>query len=885
MPRPDGGRSSARQTPAESVDLESLRRRVLGTTFGGPDPAWCAPTNDPPGIRFAGTKSPEVSASRYTGCLKYATCNLIPDSARWKRWDEMSPTERESLVSVRCYRATGAEARWDVGALESRTTGGAAGQWIGNPFGLRTAKTVAAAALLTDGTALGVRRHRDTNPCPAGGCMTPEMEQACSDDHRAAAAEVPALHESPACPFHYRHTSPSLSHAATNPLRFAQCYATLPPFRQLLDDAGVVVVAPVHRSPESSSEPGESYWYPFYSGYAFLQIPTRAPGGSGATDDTLTPRWLLTRMTREQRHRSSRRLPITAAFEGAETGLLTARWERERRIVSVSEGQASVFLLQWVLARRLQASLREAPNATTVDLTRRTTWTYAAESEPAFRRLVELQQLGFDLAALFSLSRADEGFVRNATLEDDLQLLGLLDASGAPTARLDCAHRWLRARIAWASEDTVGPSDVEDAEDHLTLGIDQAVAAWLGETRASAERLYRLGCPEGEDGLHALACLLLAIPAGRLLRTSPESAPPPDLARLRTVDSVALSSRLQEWFEREDSFSFARLCRLVPQMHVLVRAYWTEPLRWLFVPTALEQDRTGKGAGEVQVTSGLIAIIEDDPTGLPYRLPAATVARADDPLERFVRHLPLFSLLAGAEFSLLHDDLIRAYSEWESRRPTLSQAVHFLREVSQSLSRIDDKNARAVESLIDVLAGQFFVQLRPPSFSATRSQVLVDARAAATRAVDAFNAYYGTRYCDARLTCSPPDAPATVLISPYEEAYHSHEKLAEQGHYALAFLLLDFLAQRAPYVSGATMDLNLTRSDSGSVSFQVTVPGFLQHSFMFPGDDPRDLPFGRGFHNLIGTALHLGARALRVQSLETAPPSTLISMTFEGDAP
>jgi hypothetical protein len=67
--------------------LEIHRRRV-GYAFGGPDPAWCNATEaqgmelpEDPNARLGDQNTPHRS---FTGCLKYAECDLIPDSVRWR---------------------------------------------------------------------------------------------------------------------------------------------------------------------------------------------------------------------------------------------------------------------------------------------------------------------------------------------------------------------------------------------------------------------------------------------------------------------------------------------------------------------------------------------------------------------------------------------------------------------------------------------------------------------------------------------------------------------------------------------------------------------------------------------------------------------------------
>ncbi|MCP4646934.1 MAG: hypothetical protein GY852_04255, partial [bacterium] len=216
--------------------------------------------------------------------------------------------------------------------------------WIANPFGIRPPgfSVCVAKDQFKENDTHPTPLHRDVSPCPVGGCVTPEMQRDFQWEFRKQGKSSPALECSSACPFYFRHTNESLSQAIPNPLRFAQCYVLLPAFREFMQKSGIVVSAPVHRSPEGINEPGETFWYPLYSGYAFIQLPTQGPIDDGVLDESLSARWILTRMAREQRYRSIRRLPIHAVFQGAELGVLTTEWERKNRIVSISEGQATV---------------------------------------------------------------------------------------------------------------------------------------------------------------------------------------------------------------------------------------------------------------------------------------------------------------------------------------------------------------------------------------------------------------------------------------------------------------------------------------------------------------------------------------------------------------
>lgn len=756
-------RSDAPQGPdhasgTSESHLNELRRRVLGYAFGSPPPEWCEPAQGDGMPLPINPSSPELEFGRFKGCHKYSTCSLIPESARWTPWSELTEDQRQQLREVRCYRASRASS-WDPEATPSRRSLGPQGRWVGNPFGLRTPELIARAQETSSGPEPDRNAlHRDLQPCPVGGCVTPEMQRDFASECALRGKPVPALSHSPVCPFFYRHTSETLSHALPNPLRFAQCYITLPPFRRLLEETGVVVVAPVHRSPEGTSVGGESYWYPFFSGYAFLQVPTRAPGEKGILDPTLAPRWFLTRVARQRRHRSAHRLPIGEVFESAESGFLTTGWERDRRLVSVSEGQATVFLLQWILARRFIARLEITGPSATIDVAGETEWRYAHKGDPFFSKLADLEKVGYDLNELFGLIRRDGEYIRRATLRDDLQLLGILDRSGAATERLSCAIQWLRARLSGVAPGPELSPDHESRGAEDPLGLDNAVLLWLGKWSDATERLLASAQQDSGPVLPSLVQILISIASRGAVRPPNGSVSWSDLERvpLAIRDLADTASRVERWLLDQNPSSFSHICRLVPQMHILVRAHWTAPLRWLFVPTAL------LAQPPFRVSSGLIAMVEDDITGLPYQLSRDLHVAQDRVLESFQRALPVFSFLSAVEFGCLQDDIVDAYREWESRRPRISEAVHFLREISGDLGRLGTDAAEEVGKLVDVLAGQFFVQLTPPDEAARRSPEAVDAAGAARDAVASFNAYFATRYCGAELALADDLGPPTI---------------------------------------------------------------------------------------------------------------------------
>ncbi len=847
--------------------LEELRRRVLGYTFGGPPSQWCDGDSELPGILLPPNPLEPHTARRilFRGCEKYQSCDLIPDEVRWKTWEVMTDDERDSLRSVGCYRASRADV-WDVNALPSRQNTNYKGEWIGNPFGLRTTEVVHAANNPKDQIDIS-RLHRDYTPCPVGGCITPEMQRTFEWKYTDGSDHVGLCHTE-ACPFHYRHTGDTLIHAEANPLRFAQCHVTKPHFRQLLEDNGIVVVAPVHRSPEGRDAPGESYWYPFYAGYAFLQVPSRAPIKKGFLDCSLTVRWLLTRLERENLSRAFRRLPIRAVFEAAEKGMHTTSWEKRLGIISVSEGQASFFLLQWILCRRMLAMLSKADVTETLSLTSKLEWVYAGQGEAFHERLSEIESLGFELQSQFGLSTANDGsFVRVADFRDDLALLGLIDENDRPTRRFECSLLWLKARIAWADK---------RCHDSKEDTLDDVVASRLGSLLNDARYLCEEALKDKEHlswALPRFVWLLISIASGQHLKAP--RMPGADWHSMESIkvhNPAELTEQVRTYISPNTEDTLFGLCSLVPAMHILVRSGWHTPLRWLFVPLNItayvppgQEQRVGGNLS--RISSGLIIMLEDNLQSLPYQVPREGYGenRKDDDiiLERLERTLPYLSSIADAELACLQDDIVQAYREWEMQEPRFAQVVHFLREVAQDLRSSKGEDADSLRRVVNILSQQFFIRPGPAFGSPARSvHVEVDAVKAANEAVAAFNAYYIRHYsCTAVFNeLGVSEEPRSVKIKPYDQKHdgRKEDQLSVQGYYSLIWILLDMLAQRAPYAKGKTLRLCIRSDREGELTFEVQVPGRLTLEWEYPRDSLSRFSGRRGFYNLFANAIALG---------------------------
>ena len=652
-----------------------------------------------------------------------------------------------------------------------------------------------------------------------------------------------------------------------------------------------MVVAPVHRSPEGRDTPGESYWYPFYAGYAYLQVPTRAPNDAGFTEAPRTATWLLTRLERENLPRAFRKLPIRSIFEAAEQGQWTTSWEKQLGVISISEGQASFFLLQWLLCQRLLESLTDAECPETIDLASEIKWRYAAQGQPFHERLADIQSLGFELPTQFGLTTTSDGdFVRCADLWQDLQLLGLVDENRVPTERFECLLLWLKARIDCAS---VTPQQGQ------WQSLDGAIAGRLGSSLSQAKLLCKIGV-ESEGPAWVLPrfiWLLLTVVSGSKTIVSPPTTEAgwESLKSVQIGAAEPLRKQLHEFLTSNSSL--LAVCRLVPAMHILVRSAWKSPLRWLFVPLNLsgyarrleEPDMRG---GLVRISSGLIIMLEDDTQSLPYQtiedVNVEGVKDGDAVTVRLNNVLPHLSSMALAELACLQDSIVGAYREWEMQESRFAQVVHFLREISQDLASVGGEDAASVRKVVNILAQQFFIRPGPATKPSQKERIVTDALKAAMDAIATFNAYFIRHYdCRAKLDLEGVDeSDAFAELIPYDQQNtgSQNERLRSQAYYSLVWIVLDLLAQRAPYAKGKTLVLTLrtrhnTEENRDVIAFEVQVPGKLSLDWQYPRDSLSDFAGRRGFHNLFANAIALGAvSGALIPSTATTP--ALIRVSF-----
>ena len=618
--------------------VTQIQKRRLGYNFGGPELSWCKATTEK-GIALA--ENPDDTASEvktYTGCLKYSTCNIIPEELRWVKWEDLSERQQGNLKELRCYRATRGRwqptqkeiipsdnsSGWDVNALPSRQEADKNNQWIGNPFGVRTQELGKIAQEVKVKSESEI--HRDLAPCSVGGCVTPEMQRDYSWERKEDNTADDFWENAEACPFFFKHTNIDLSVATPNPQRFTQCYVTLPELRENLEKLGIVVVAPVFRTFAGDKA---NYTYTFYSGSSFLQLPTRAPemGNSGWLDRTLPLKWQATAAMRGQPTEEPDHLPIGKLFEDAEQGRVLAPWEREARVISVSEGQSTSILLQWVLMRRMSVLLEE--DILKMDVVKEIEWNFDNEGI-----IKKLRDWGYETNSVVSV---DERGMAKTTLYQDLQMLGIFDTeTQKPTERLKSCAAWLQARYE------------ENAKIGDDAGYRNLLKTWLIQDKLP-ENLHPKNFDLTQENAEILLwkiCWLFIFSAVKDIAVlkSPGTFSRDELRKIQIQNFQDLKRNLSE-FESEN---FREVCRLIPPMHAIVRAKWKTPLRWLFVPLA-EGDFDNQSGSVPRLYNGLIVIIEDDPEmkSLPYT--SELSVEQDSVLKRLRLAMPLLTMVSDIE--------------------------------------------------------------------------------------------------------------------------------------------------------------------------------------------------------------------------------------------
>lgn len=710
----------------------------------------------------------------------------------------MSQKEQEELRQLRCYRATRQEWAWDTKALASRQAAGNQDRWIANPFGVRTKQLGKRAKQLADeasrvGKVFDPREHRDLSPCPVGGCVTPEMQRdylwGLSHKGKPQSPLEINWREAHVCPFTFRHLDSELTRTEKNPHRFVQCYLTLPAMRSLFEKAGLVVAAPIFRSSRAHTKLGVSYWYPFFSGFAMVQVPARAPGNASWCDPTLGLRWHLTAVARQRLRREVGELPIGKLFDGVERLELVTPWEQKARLISICDGQASVFLLQWILIRRLNAALARCGEDGEIDIAGNLEWVYSAADDGFTEKLMAVGSYGYDLEAVAGLSERSGAFYRRSTLSEDLILLGLADERGMPTPRAVHALTWLKARRAEMNHRVKGQTQ---GQDDLT----SAVCEWLGKGLPLLDEFKLTDeSPFGEPQMLSSLCWLLIISACQPQVDAPQNGGL-TWKRLESIPikgSRHLLNELQRFLAR-----FRNLCRVVPEMHVLVRANWISPLRWLFVPLAQGRDLDGVD-DQRRVYSGLIVMLEDDLRSQAYFIHGEAAPKGDPVIQRLQGIFPLLHFVSTIEENHVREEYMFDQHLWDFYENTLGHLLHTVMTVrDQVAERLPGNDGKFVSELLNVIAARF-PAMPEPAWGKKPVGVRVDLRPIVEEAVRSYNLYHRQTGRLAHAVVASPSLPAEInSTEPWNEE-QDRDKGRQRIERSLLLLFLDLLLQRASH--------------------------------------------------------------------------------------
>ena len=395
--------------------LLELQKRRQGYFFGGPSKEWCEPNTK---------KYIIVNGKNYSGCKKYADCSRINET-KWVEWNNLTSEQQELLRELHCYRVPqenqgiASPYVWDNRYIEVRTE--QEWKWVGNPFGIRNQN---AKDYLS-------KYHRDTKPCSMGGCITPEM-QFEYDNENPIEKEKYYWSEIKACPYYFKSKDEKFNTFEKNIVRFAQCYVTLPVVTNYLKQNNFITASTLFRDTNNSNKTN-LYWYPFFSGYSYLQLLYQMNSDKGWKKFSPQMRWHATAIQRL----GSYDMPNTEKiFSLCESDRDSPRFNDEPRFLGVCDGYASWLLLTWIIIKRHKASTEN----NNIDLTLNLNWEYADKAN----LFNNLNQIGFEnvLALHFKLKVIDNKIIRNSTLKEDLELLGISDIK-EQNLRFEYLQKWI----------------------------------------------------------------------------------------------------------------------------------------------------------------------------------------------------------------------------------------------------------------------------------------------------------------------------------------------------------------------------------------------------------------------------------------------------------
>ncbi|MEI6554607.1 MAG: hypothetical protein WCL70_03380 [Paludibacter sp.] len=410
------------ETPINHKILLELQKRRQGYLFGGPLVQWCEPVK----------KDKEfitIKEKNFTGCKKYAQCTNISANIKWKAWKDLDEKERQKLIECHCYRANKDIANetptytWDPNFIEKRIE--PEWKWVGNPFGIRNKNS----KYLLSGN-----YHRDIKPCSLGGCITPEMQAEYNKEINPKNVKN-YWGEIKACPFYFKSKDEKFETFEKNIARFAQCYVTQKEVIELLKENRFITASTLFRDIYSKKS-SETFWYPFFSGYSYIQLLYQTNEENGWKEFSPQLRWHATTI---QRLTNTYLSNTNKIFTECENGSEFSKKHDEIRFLDVCDGYASWMLLTWVLIQRFKSI-----NSNNPDIKSNLTWIYSDNLD----LLNKLNDLGFgeELIKKFFIKRKlqNPNILRSSTLEDDLNLLGLKGSNENSENRFNHLVTWIK---------------------------------------------------------------------------------------------------------------------------------------------------------------------------------------------------------------------------------------------------------------------------------------------------------------------------------------------------------------------------------------------------------------------------------------------------------
>lgn len=354
-----------------------------------------------------------------------------------------------------------------------------------------------------------------------------------------------------------------------NPYRFVQCYVNSPDFVNFLKSNNYITSAAlfrIHKIEDNKTTFLDNFWYPFYTGNAYIQLPTFAPKdeindeikdkdkGDGKFPEEL--RWLVTTQRNESKINSGDDSISFNLFKKIQTTNYPK--DQKNRYIDVCDGYASFFMLYFIISKRFESLSKEKKTISEFD--KETDWIYADSdveflnwissyySQKASISILKLKLLG-------DISIRETKWIRNSTWKEDLQLLGLLDKDCNPTDRFEYFKKWLNKDLA--ESDVQIQAFKEQLSDIIDLNVQNT------------------------------NCNILPI----------------TIKEKTALDSLNYNKAKKHF-------------TLLPPLHIIVRAFQTTPIRWIFIPFGVTwQQQEGKFLN----TSGMILLLKDNLNSKAYK--------------------------------------------------------------------------------------------------------------------------------------------------------------------------------------------------------------------------------------------------------------------------